>query len=79
MSAPGSRTAGKALHTLIGYTDQPTAMQLAIYQAVLAVTDAALRCAGKNCDARAELEPFFTALFLIASCANDNFGRACIL
>ncbi len=28
---------GRALHTLIGYTDQPTAMQLVIYLATLAV------------------------------------------
>ncbi len=28
---------GKALHTLIGYSDRPTAMQLAVYLAVLAV------------------------------------------
>ena len=26
---------GKALHTLIGYTDQPTAMQLVVYVAIL--------------------------------------------
>ena len=30
--------AGRALHTLIGYTDQPTAMQLTVYLAILAVT-----------------------------------------
>lgn len=30
--------AGRALHTLIGYTDQPTAMQLCVYLAVLLVT-----------------------------------------
>ena len=29
---------GKALHTLIGYTDQPTAMQLLVYVATLAIT-----------------------------------------
>lgn len=29
--------AGRALHTLIGYTDQPTAMQLAIYLVTLAI------------------------------------------
>ena len=29
---------GKALHTLIGYTDQPTAMQLSVYVAVLMIT-----------------------------------------
>ena len=30
--------AGRTLHTLIGYTDQPTEMQLVVYAAVLAVT-----------------------------------------
>lgn len=29
---------GRALHTLIGYTDQPTEMQLLVYLAVIAVT-----------------------------------------
>jgi len=29
---------GRALHTLIGYTDQPTEMQLTVYLAILAVT-----------------------------------------
>jgi high-affinity iron transporter len=29
---------GKALHTLVGYTDQPTAMQLLVYVATLGVT-----------------------------------------
>src|SRR3954469_18321561 len=29
---------GKALHTLIGYTDQPTAMQLVVYVGILTVT-----------------------------------------
>jgi len=37
---------GKALHTLIGYTDQPTAMQLVVYIAVLAVTFALMRLYG---------------------------------
>src|ERR1700674_3989320 len=34
---------GRALHTLIGYSDQPTAMQLAVYLAPLAVTFALMR------------------------------------
>jgi high-affinity iron transporter len=34
---------GKALHTLIGYTDQPTAMQLAAYVAVLVITFVLMR------------------------------------
>jgi high-affinity iron transporter len=29
---------GRALHTLIGYTDQPTQMQLLVYLAVVAIT-----------------------------------------
>jgi high-affinity iron transporter len=37
---------GKALHTLIGYTDQPTAMQLAVYLAILAVTFVLMRLYG---------------------------------
>jgi high-affinity iron transporter len=37
---------GKALHTLIGYTDQPTAMQLVVYLAVLAVTFVLMRFYG---------------------------------
>jgi len=37
---------GKALHTLIGYTDQPTAMQLAVYLAVLATTFILMRLYG---------------------------------
>jgi high-affinity iron transporter len=34
---------GRALHTLIGYTDQPTQMQLLIYLAVIAVTAVLMR------------------------------------
>ena len=37
---------GKALHTLIGYTDQPTAMQLTVYLAVLLVTFVLMRLYG---------------------------------
>lgn len=37
---------GKALHTLIGYTDQPTAMQLVVYLAILALTFALMRLYG---------------------------------
>jgi high-affinity iron transporter len=37
---------GRALHTLIGYTDQPTAMQLVVYLAVLAVTFVLMRLYG---------------------------------
>jgi high-affinity iron transporter len=34
---------GKALHTLVGYTDQPTAMQLVVYVAVLVITFVLMR------------------------------------
>jgi high-affinity iron transporter len=37
---------GKALHTLIGYTDQPTAMQLIVYLAILAVSFVLMRFYG---------------------------------
>ena len=37
---------GKALHTLIGYTDQPTALQLVVYVAILAVTFVLMRFYG---------------------------------
>lgn len=37
---------GKALHTLVGYTDQPTAMQLAVYLAILLVTFLLMRLYG---------------------------------
>jgi len=37
---------GKALHTLIGYTDQPTAMQLVVYAAILAATYVLMRMYG---------------------------------
>ncbi len=39
---------GKALHTLIGYTDQPTAMQLSVYVAVLAITFVLMRLSGSQ-------------------------------
>ena len=37
---------GRALHTLIGYTDQPTAMQLVVYLAILLVTFVLMRLYG---------------------------------
>jgi high-affinity iron transporter len=37
---------GKALHTLIGYTDQPTAMQLIVYLAILLTTFVLTRLVG---------------------------------
>jgi high-affinity iron transporter len=36
---------GKALHTLIGYTDQPTGMQLVVYLVTLAITFVAIKLA----------------------------------
>jgi high-affinity iron transporter len=45
--------AGKALHTLIGYTDQPTAMQLTVYLAILAVTFVLMRLYGAPVKAQA--------------------------
>jgi high-affinity iron transporter len=41
-----SSFAGRALHTLIGYTDQPTAMQLLVYLAILLITFVLMRFAG---------------------------------
>jgi high-affinity iron transporter len=41
-----SSLAGRALHTLIGYTDQPTAMQLIVYLAILLITFGLMRFAG---------------------------------
>ena len=43
---PDSSLLGKALHTLIGYTDQPTAMQLTVYLAILVVTFVLMRLYG---------------------------------
>jgi high-affinity iron transporter len=37
---------GRALHTLIGYTDQPMQMQLLIYLAVIAITGSLMRLIG---------------------------------
>ncbi|MGY8662128.1 FTR1 family protein [Bradyrhizobium sp. UFLA05-109] len=44
---------GRTLHTLIGYTDQPTAMQLVIYAAVVLVTIALMRLVGSEPPRRA--------------------------
>jgi high-affinity iron transporter len=40
--------AGRTMHTLIGYTDQPTEMQLVIYLAVLVVTMVLMRLTGSQ-------------------------------
>ncbi|GAC1334146.1 MAG: hypothetical protein NVSMB20_07580 [Bradyrhizobium sp.] len=39
---------GRALHTLVGYTDQPTAMQLLVYVAVLLTTVVLMRLTGSQ-------------------------------
>jgi high-affinity iron transporter len=44
---------GKAMHTLIGYTDQPTAMQVAVYVAVLLITFVLMRMYGSPAKAPA--------------------------
>jgi high-affinity iron transporter len=41
-----SSFAGRALHVLIGYTDQPTAMQLTVYLAILLTTFVLMRFVG---------------------------------
>ena len=40
--------AGRTMHTLIGYTDQPTEMQLVVYLAVLLVTVLLMRLTGSQ-------------------------------
>jgi high-affinity iron transporter len=40
--------AGRTLHTLIGYTDQPTEMQLVVYAAVLLATFMLMRLTGQQ-------------------------------
>jgi high-affinity iron transporter len=45
--------AGRTLHTLIGYTDQPTEMQLVVYAAVLLVTFMLMRLTGSQQTRRA--------------------------
>ncbi len=40
--------AGRTMHTLIGYTDQPTEMQLVVYAAVLLVTFMLMRLTGSQ-------------------------------
>jgi len=41
-----SSLVGRALHVLIGYTDQPTAMQLLVYLAILLITFVLMRLVG---------------------------------
>ena len=50
---PERGIAGRTLHTLIGYTDQPTEMQLVVYIAVLLVTFLLMRLTGSQAPNRA--------------------------
>ena len=43
-----SSIAGKVLHTLVGYTDHPTGLQLAVYAATLAVIYGLMRLCGQR-------------------------------
>src|SRR3954464_2367471 len=43
---PDSSFVGRALHVLIGYTDQPTVMQLVVYLAILLTTIVLMRLVG---------------------------------
>jgi high-affinity iron transporter len=45
---PEKSIAGRAMHTLIGYTDQPTQMQLVVYVAVLLATFLLMRLTGSQ-------------------------------
>ena len=45
--------AGRTMHTLVGYTDQPTQMQLLVYVAVLVVTVMLMRLTGSQHNGRA--------------------------
>lgn len=51
---PETSIAGRTLHTLIGYTDQPTEMQLLVYAAVLLMTFMLMRLTGSQSTHRAE-------------------------
>jgi high-affinity iron transporter len=45
---PETSIAGRTMHTLIGYTDQPTEMQLLVYAAVLLITFVLMRLNGSQ-------------------------------
>ena len=51
---PETSIAGRTMHTLIGYTDQPTEMQLLVYAAVLLMTFMLMRLTGSQSTDRAE-------------------------
>ena len=48
---------GRALHTLVGYTDQPTLMQLVVYLAILLATFVLMRFYGAPAQHRATAKP----------------------
>jgi high-affinity iron transporter len=50
---PDDSLLGRVLHTLVGYTDQPTAMQVLVYVATLAIIVIATRAAAPQRPARA--------------------------
>jgi len=50
---PETGIAGRTLHTLIGYTDQPTEMQLVVYTAVVLATFMLMRLTGSQPNDRA--------------------------
>ena len=50
---PETSIAGRTLHTLIGYTDQPTEMQILVYGAVLLATFMLMRLTGSQASDRA--------------------------
>lgn len=52
---PETSIAGRTMHTLTGYTDQPTEMQLVVYAAVLLVTFMLMRLTGSRPANRAEV------------------------
>jgi high-affinity iron transporter len=54
---PEGGVLGRTLHTLVGYTERPTAMQLAIYVAVLAATALLMRLARPQPSATPKLAP----------------------
>jgi len=45
---PEKSILGRAMHTLVGYTDQPTQMQLLVYAAVLLMTFLLMRLTGSQ-------------------------------
>jgi high-affinity iron transporter len=51
---PETSIAGRTMHTLIGYTDQPTEMQLLVYAAVLLITFMLMRLTGPQPANRAQ-------------------------